>query len=800
MAEAIRIDLRVGDVSSVARSLDTVIKASTRTAQSEARKAATERVRIERQASTEAAREATAAAKAAQRASVAAAKSAAKEELAARKATAKEAAAFQREMDRAGARNFRERVREMDRVSRESARQRQREAAEVEKVQRAASGRTGDVKRAGVTGAGSGLRRGLGVVGGVAALAAGGIGIGMAADSVKSQLELGERTALLQNSSGKNLNFGRMSKDISNVVGVDASEVMGGFEKIAGKAGGEGIDQVKDKMLELSKVARGAGVNMTDLGDVVATLVNRGVKADDLVKTVELLVQQGKDGAVEFKDLATMLDASSGALGRFKMGSGDRIATAGGLSQIARTYGKKSAEEATNSVEDLARDLGGKADIVQALTGGKVIGTKMIGGSKRQILGGGVEVGTDETRAQLRDVNTLLPEIIMGAIEKGNAGKLMGEGGIFTGNSTSIVAPLIQAATLGITKNASGRYGITQEGEKADLRGGAAIKAMLDQFNGATVEAGASAKAFARVMDQDGAKLSLATNRLRNEMGDKLAPVITQNIPNFIKLGEAALRVVQFVGEKPAEAAAGFIALSTAMGAAQGVLGKMSEIALDKLFKSAGVMNVAAGTVNVGGAGPGGGPTPSVASPLALAGAATIALAGGAVMGVDDIAARDAKAGSLAAEGRTLAANLEGGRGTDAERARAQVIKEELENSRGVRGAVGRAGEGVIGGGKALLSGEAGFDLKTLGNVASLIPQVAAIRGVVNAVGGSDTAKSMAGGDGGKARDTAIDELRGALDKPTRLEPGQEIALVGMDALIAAVKSGGADGPKAKPP
>lgn len=790
MAEAIRIDFRIGDASSLNRAVTSVVQNATRTATAEARKAAQARVREEKQASQTIARE-----------QANAAKAAAKAELNERKAAMREAATFQREMDKAGARAFKERLREQDRAQRESQRTQRAEALAAERVARASSGAIGDTRRAGLSGAGRGFMRGAGIVGGVAALAAGGIGISMASDAVRSQLDLGERSALLQNSSGRSLDFAKMSKSISNEVGVDASQVLGGFEKIAGKSGGEGIDQVKDKFLELSKVARGAGVNMTDLGDVVATLVNRGVKADDLVGVVEKLVQQGKDGAVEFKDLATMLDASSGALGRFKMGTGDRISTAGGLSQIARTYGKKSAEEATNSVEDLARDLGGKADIVQALTGGKVVGTKTIGGAKHKVLGGGVEVGTDDTRAQLRDVNTLLPEIIMGAIAKGNAGKLMGEGGIFTGNSTAIVAPLIQAATMGITKNGSGRYGITGEGEKADLRGADAIKAMLAQFNGATVEAGGSAKAFANVMKSDGAQLAAATNRLKNEMGDKLAPVIAANIPNFIKLGNAALQVVSFVGENPKAAAASLVALTTAAGAAQGVVGKLADVAMDKLFKATGVMNVTAGAVNVGGAGAGSAaPVAGAGTPLLAAGAATAALASGAVMAVGDIASRDQSTGSMAAEGRALAANIAAGKGTPAELKRAAEIKAKLEGDKGASGVFGRGGEGVIAGGKSLLSGEAGFDMKTLGNVASLIPQVAAIRGVVNAVGGSDTAKSMAGGDGGKGSDLAIAELGKALDRPTTLAPGQEIAITGMGELIAAVTAANANGPKAQPP
>ena len=382
---------------------------------------------------------------------------------------------------------------------------------------------------------------------------------------------------------------------------------MGGFEKISGKAGGAGLLAVKDQFLELAQVARGAGVNIGDMGDVVATLVNRGIDAKDMVKTIESLVQQGKDGAVEFKDLATMLDASSGALGRFKMNEGSRITTAGGLSQMARTFGKKSAEESTNAVEDLARDLGGKADIIQALTGGTAAGTKTIGGKKQTVLKGGVQVGTDDTRAQLRDINTLLPEIIAGAFKSGNAGKIMGEGGMFTGNSTAIIAPLVQAFSQGIVKDStSGRYNLAKDGEKASLTGEAAVKAMLTQFQAADVKEGSSKAAFDNVMGTSQAQFAVAMEKLKNDLGDKLAPAIAELTPKAIQLATSFGDLVTWAAESPKKAAAALVALTTAAGVAEAglsvIAGKLGGALLDKLLpKMVPVMNVQAGTVTMTG-------------------------------------------------------------------------------------------------------------------------------------------------------------------------------------------------------
>ena len=413
------------------------------------------------------------------------------------------------------------------------------------------------------SGAAGGFKAGVGIIGAGFSMAAG--------QAVRQQMGLEERAALLRSASGKSTkDFDSIAqaKGISNLTGVSADEVMGGFEKLSGKAGGGGLTEYTSQFTELAKVAHGAGVNMTDLGDTLGTLYNRGVKADSVVKVVEALVQQGKDGAVEFNQLAVLLDASSGALGRFKMNDSDRVMTAGGLSQFARTFGKKSAEESTNAVEDLARDMAGKADVIQRLTGGSLTRvtttgkktTKMVNGKKvvteegggtKDVYAGGVEVGTDASRSQLKDINALLPAIIEGVVKTGNAGKLMGEGGIFTGNATAIAGPLLQAFTQGITKDKEGRFQLTKEGETAGLTGRAAVEAMLKQFQSADVGAGTSQKAFDDRMAQSQAKMNVTIEKLKNDLGTQLAPIASKAIEN------------------PKTAAAGLVAAMTVGGAAK---------------------------------------------------------------------------------------------------------------------------------------------------------------------------------------------------------------------------------------
>lgn len=654
------------------------------------------------------------------------------------------------------------------------------------------------------SGAANGFKAGAALIGGA-------VGIN-AAQALREQMSLDERAALLRNASGKSkkdFDSVAQAKKISNLTGVSAEEVMSGFEALSGKAGGGGLTEYVSKYEELAKVAHGAGISMAKLGDNLGTLYNRGIKVNDVVKVVEALTQQGKDGAVEYDQLATLLDASSGALGRFKMDDATRVMTAGGLSQFARTFGKKSAEESTNAVEDLARDLAGKADVIQQLTGGtltrmttkgtktaKMVNGRMVttevGGGTRDQYAGGVEVGTDANRAQLRDINALLPDIIEGVVKSGNAGKLMGAGGIFTGNATAITGPLLQAFTSGIVKNSEGRFVLVKDGEKAEMTGRAAVDALLKQFQAADVAPGTSQKAFDERMGTSKAKLDTQIQRLKNDLGEALAPYASKAIDN------------------PKMAAAAVLGGGTLLGAGNVLAGKAGAALLDKIFpKTVASMSVTAASVVVsGGVPPGGGgvppPVPASGTGFLSKAAAVLGVAGAGIAGgfagkeiADDIGAKaDKGAKSLSSDVATatnLASKIRTGTASEEEIARAQALQGRLDEDAN-KGFLGRFKEGATAG----ISGLAGGEV-SLSNVLSALPPVAMLRGALEAGGG---------GSGEKAAGAASAELADALAaKALKLDPNSQVQVANADAIAAAVgqavgqavaASGGLQGPKAQ--
>ena len=784
MAAIVKIEYKIGGEDAVVRSFKTILRASQQAANEQIRatkqaanekvraeksaadavtklvlqasknqaKAAADAARSERQATTNASREkiATLQATAAKEAAIIKASTAlsiqsAKQRAAAEKDSIRAAAAEGRKAQTDADRQRRKADTEARRaavVRRMEERRGERMSYAIDKARvDDINHRRGEIRSTVGNALKRGVGTGVGILGAGAALVGGYLGTSTVLDAGRSQLDLTKRQALLQNQTGDmSTDFVGLSKSVSNVVGEDAGSIMGGLEKIAGKSGAEGLKETTGYFLELAKIAKGAGVSMEDLGDVTATLFNRGIKGKDLAENIRMLVQQGKDGAVEFKDMATMLDASSGALLNFKMGASQRAMTAGGLTQIGRTFGKSSAAEATNAVVDVSRDLGGKAALIKKLSG--------------------VDVHVAGTNgAQMKDINELLPAIIEGMAQKKTSAHLMGMGGIFTGNSTAIVNPLLQAATFGLKREEGGRYRIAGEGEKGDIKGAAAVKALLEQNAKASMTKEDSDKAFLNQMGTDAEKVNKAMVQLHNELGTKLVPAFVKAVPAVTKMIEIFGEWTGKAIENPFKAAAAIMVASVAKSFAGAGLSLVFDKMMSRLVPN---MNVAATTVNVVG-GPGVGGTAGSATSAAaggsmlgpgLAAAAAIGVAGYGILSSssDQAKAENDRQVSLGLRGFQTAGDLRRS-GTKENRDAAILALGDLEQAKSDSGVISRFGAGVAGGFKGLAKGDL-----SVGNIVTAIPQLALARGVGNAIYG-------AAGEPSKNTDTAIADLKDALSK-----------------------------------
>lgn len=767
--EAIKIDFRIGDASSLNRAVTNVVQNATRTATAEARKAAQARIREESNATKLIAREQTATAKAA-----------AKERVNAEKAAAREVATFQREMDKAGARNFRERLREQDRAAKESARLQKAERLAVDRVTRANDARIGDPRRAALNGAGAGFMRGAGVLGTGAGLVAGAVGTGAIVNAVQSQANLQLKAAQLSSDvheAGQGFvdpkAIVKQAQGIAGRTGIGAEDIVNAMTEAAGSGGGKkGLDVFAANLENYAELSLASGTKMEDLARMSAEMTNNGIEdaktQDELMRT---FAAASKKGNLNLRDVGGGIGAVMGAsqAGSFEGSAEHRARQASAFVQLARAGGAKNAEDSITAARNLYNDLGSHEKTIRKL-GVQTIRRKADGTTER--------VDAVDQLGQLfektgGDITKIDPNF--GMQSQALFGKLLAEWK--TGGTAGMQRMVSEAENSTMSKG--------QVNEEANV-----IKSQ-------------AANQFAREMET-----------FKARVGSDLLPAVSALIPQFAALATSIAEVVKFATTSPGEATAAFLGLATAVGAAKGAMGQLGANLVEKLFsKAVPEMNVTAAVVNVVGKTP---PPPSPNPAPMGAGAAAAAAAlgaaavgGAAVMGSEDAIAKNADMQRLAEEGRTLAASTAGGRGTPAEVARMKQIQATLETNRGATGMLTRMSEGTFAGQDALARGEYGFDAKTLMNIATTaVPELGAIRGAVGAVGGSEIAQSAAnainGTSGGSDIGAALTEMAASIksnaDKPVQIAGGT-VEIGNVDAIAGAIgRITGGDGPKAQPP
>lgn len=243
-----------------------------------------------------------------------------------------------------------------------------RELAEREAAERRAM-RTREQFARTVTGAGGrAVSRTMGVIGGAGALL-GGFGV---VDSLQKETRYRGSLADLANSSympGEKGANGRLrtSAELNDAIsptavkyGYQKDDVAAGLQKFVGKTGNASMGLAS--MEKLAELARATGSSFEDIADAAGDAFNgdKTQSAEQLLATMGAFVGQGKQGAVEMRDLASQMAKLGGAASYF---AGDRqanIVKMGVLTQMARSKGgATSADEAATSTQRFATDLMG---------------------------------------------------------------------------------------------------------------------------------------------------------------------------------------------------------------------------------------------------------------------------------------------------------------------------------------------------------------------------------------------------------------------------------------------------------
>ena len=150
---------------------------------------------------------------------------------------------------------------------------------------------------------------------------------------------------------------------VSNEVGRSTTNLIDGASRIVTLTGD--FKLAKESADELGITAAATGAEIKDLGGVTSAISqNLKIKPEQLMQAFDILVVQGKKGAVELKDLASLLPtltAGFGAMNHELNQGPEALAKLGAAMQIAMRASGTPAEAAT-SVNALMKALSKKAN------------------------------------------------------------------------------------------------------------------------------------------------------------------------------------------------------------------------------------------------------------------------------------------------------------------------------------------------------------------------------------------------------------------------------------------------------
>lgn len=287
--------------------------------------------------------------------------------------------------------------------------------------------------------------------------------------------------------------------------GISTADMMGGAEAFVEKTGD--LDKAVAFAPTLAKVGLATGASQAQLGSVAADLQKKFNinTAGEMQQALSTLAVQGKRGQFELLDFAKQIPKIAASAQRFGVGQGKEpgagargVEQLGALAQIAR-LSTRSGSEAGTAVENLFRELTLKADKTKMATG--------------------VDVFTDKSRTQTRDIENLIPEIIGGA--KGNLTtlqQLFGTRGI---RAISSLITTFNEATKSGKSNAEAMDEVRKEFDKAK------------QATGARAEIERDAAIMSKT---NSAQLTAAWESFMQVVSTNLTPTITSLITKFSNL------------------------------------------------------------------------------------------------------------------------------------------------------------------------------------------------------------------------------------------------------------------------
>lgn len=428
---------------------------------------------------------------------------------------------WEREKVRAVEKSSADRARAIERASREEVRLAQRTAREKSqaeereqaKAERAMAKRAANRERflgahqnlrAATRIGGRAARAALNVAGDVARGAGVQTNIG---NFIGNEVELEKRATDLTNASfmpGQSGANGRRQdpkaliaqmRQIGNATAMDPGKALEGLQKFVAKTGD--LQTGRDVLEDMARYARASGAELDDMvdaaGDVKNALGPNG-GPEQIKSVMKAIAAQGKEGAVEIKDLATQMAKLAAASSQFE-GEGDFVmAQMGALTQMTRAKGgAASATQAATSVSSFTNTFskGARLDAFKNF---------------------GVDVRGSSGKIDLK-------KVILGSIQAASSEKFGGMSQFDRNMGKMFMDVRARSATKG--------FETTFKEAGGGAAGLAAVEKALDDLSNATMNEKEVAESFAKSMNTTEAKVQLFNNEMSktaNEMKDVLLP------------------------------------------------------------------------------------------------------------------------------------------------------------------------------------------------------------------------------------------------------------------------------------
>lgn len=153
--------------------------------------------------------------------------------------------------------------------------------------------------------------------------------------------------------------------EVARARGIDPDQLLGGAERFVALTGD--IDTATEAMDGFAKVAAASGANMQDIMVAAASLSkNLGITGKEMGDAFGQLVSMGKSGAVELKDMATILPGLTPQFALFAKHGVSALNELSAVMQVIRV-GFSTSEEAATGMESLMTALVKQAGHLRAV-------------------------------------------------------------------------------------------------------------------------------------------------------------------------------------------------------------------------------------------------------------------------------------------------------------------------------------------------------------------------------------------------------------------------------------------------